>query len=203
MSLVATLPSTAVSVLGAGAGIAVSVLLWMIDRYDPIWAIKHVNDQRLTGKWHGWSVYIPVDGFYSRDSEAIYRTVVDFMQHGRRITFRETLTHIYNIDGQMIESLGPRRFSGHGRIDGEFDISGRFKEKNGLTVGSMHIVGDWRAGELTGILAVRPQIPGRPVAVKLLLREVDEPMPTWEDIGLPLLQELARDHDRRENGSAE
>jgi hypothetical protein len=195
--VIIALSQTAVSFIGVGIGVFATFLFWVIDRYDPIWAIRHIKDQKLSGKWHGWSVYIPVEGFFSRDSEAIYQTVVDFRQRGRRVTFQETLTHIYDINGAILGNLAARHFSGQGRIDSDFDISARLKEQDGLTIGSMHIVVDWRANELTGILAVRPQIPGRPVAVKILLRRVGETVPTWDDLGLPLLQELARNHDRR------
>lgn len=194
---VSVLSPTAVSLLGASVGVIVTVILWAADRYDFAWALRHGREQRLTGRWHGWSVYIPIDGFYSRDSEAIYRTVVDFKQRGRRITFDETLTEIYNIDGSPLWHLGQRQFRGSGAMGGSFDLSARFSETDGLTVGSMHLVADTRAHELIGILAVRPKIPGRPVAVKILLRRVGQQMPTWDDLGVPLLQEIARAQAKR------
>lgn len=199
MTWTLAMSQTAVTFIGVGVGVAATWLLWLIDHYDPIWSLRHLKHERLSGQWHGWSVYIPVEGFFSRDSEAIYQTAVNFRQRGRRIAFEETLTHIFDINGEPLGHLPARHFSGRGRIDGDFDISGSFKERGGLTVGSMHIVVDWRANELTGILSVRPQIPGRPVAVKILLRRVGETMPTWEEIGLPLLQELARYSTSHEN----
>jgi len=197
--IIGGISQTAISVISAGVGIVVTVLLWIADRYDVDWALKRAKGERITGRWYGWSVYIPVNGFFSIDREAIYKSVVDFKQRGRRLTFDETLTEIYDIDGRHLAHLAQRRFHGRGRIQGDFDISARFKERRGLTIGSMHLVADWRAHEITGILSVRPQIPGRPVAVKILLRRAGEPMPTWDELGVPLLKVLANAHKRQES----
>src|SRR5260221_12327493 len=132
--IIGGISQTAISVISAGVGIVVTVLLWIADRYDVDWALKRAKGERITGRWYGWSVYIPVNGFFSIDREAIYKSVVDFKQRGRRLTFDETLTEFYDIDGRHLAHLAQRRFFGARRIKINFYILVRLLERRGLTL---------------------------------------------------------------------
>ena len=182
--------ATAVAFLCATIGAATTVGVWLADRLELTAFFRRANG-RVTGEWYGWSIYIPVDGFFSRDREAIYEVVAKFRQRGQRVTFEETLTRLYDIDGTYLSFLPPRRFRGRGTIGKNYDLSAQLWEKGGLTKGSLYVVVDSRAGELTGMLAIRPPIPGRPVAVKILLRRGDQPRPTWEELGVERIRTLA------------
>src|SRR4051812_31924765 len=114
--------TTAVTLLGAGIGAAATIGVWLADQYEIPAIFRRTHGQSLTGTWSGWSIYVPVDGFFSRDNEAIYETTAEFRQHGRRVTFTETLTRIYAIDGTHLAHLAPRHFRGRGKVGGGFDI---------------------------------------------------------------------------------
>lgn len=144
----------------------------------------------VTGDWRGWSAYIPIDGYFFEDHEAIYRTEASFKQHGHHVTVSETLTHIYDIHGKHLEQAPPRKFSGKGIIRHKTDIYISFQEQGSMIDGSMQLFLDPHAAELYGILAVRPRRSARPVAVKLLLRRADQAMPTLEEFGIDRIRQL-------------
>jgi hypothetical protein len=144
----------------------------------------------MTGKWHGWSVYVPIEGFFFTDREAIYQVIAEFEQKGRHVSMTEVLKEIYNIDGARLEQYSPREFVGKGEMVSEADVTLNFQEKGGLTCGTMYLVLNTWGDELYGIVAVRNPYVGKPVAVKILLRRIEKQMPSLEELGIDRIRNM-------------
>jgi len=178
-----------------------AIATWMLDRYNILDMLKR-SKLNVTGKWHGWSVYIPLEGSFYEDHEAIYKIEAEFKQVGRRIWITEILKDIYNIYGDRLEDLPPREVIGSGMMVGDADITLRFSEKDSLTPGAMYLVLNTWGDELRGVLAVKSPTIGKPVAVRILLRRIEKRMPSLKELGIarirnlvkPLLTHVAEDH---------
>jgi hypothetical protein len=151
--------------------------------------------RNITGIWQGWSVYVPVDGFFFEDREAIYRIEAEFGQRGQRLTMRERITRIYSIDGRPLDQIPTREITGSGRFSSDVDAIVTFSSKDVSFSGTMYLALDATSNELYGILVVRPRHNARPVAVKLLLRRADDTLPTLEDLGIDRIRRLSESDD--------
>lgn len=145
----------------------------------------------IAGSWHGWSVYLPIDGFFFEDREAIYRTNATLVQRGQRLTMHEQLIRIYDIDGRHLEHIPERLITCRGRFHNSVDAVMTFVSKDAATSGSMYLAFDGARQELYGMLVVRPRKNARPVAVKMLLRRSGAPIPTLEELGIDRVRRLS------------
>jgi hypothetical protein len=134
-----------------------------------------------------------VDGFFFADREAIYRTEAEFRQHRSRVRMTERLSQIYDIDGMYLDHVAPRQFSGWGKVSSRTDMTIAFHQRGAPASGTMVCTLEPGGAEMTAILAVRPRLGAPPVAVKLLLRRVDRPMPRLDEIGIERIRRLAAD----------
>ncbi len=181
----------AATIIGALICASVTILIWVLDKYQVV-ARLSTTKLNVTGKWHGWSVYVPIEGFFHKDREAIYRVEAELTQRGRRVWMSEVLKEILDIDGRALDGYPPREFEGKGEMVGDADITLAFAEKHGLTNGTMYLVLNTWGDELYGILAVRNPHIGKPVAVKVLLRRIEKAMPVIEDLGVGTIRALAQ-----------
>jgi hypothetical protein len=142
----------------------------MYRRFTRRRAPDHVD---ITGTWRGWSVYIPVDGFFFGDREAIYRIEATFKQRGRHLRMTERLSKIFDIDGNALDHIAGRDFTGNGIWTGRTEFTLSFDEYLSVSNGVMMGTTDPEASEITAMLLVRPRLGAPAVAVKLLLRPED------------------------------
>jgi hypothetical protein len=145
----------------------------------------------MAGTWHGWSVYLPVDGFFFEDREAIYRINATIEQHGRRLAMYEQLIRIYDIDGRLLDNTPVRKFTCKGRLTNSMNAILTFGSADGAISGTIYAALDPAGDEIYGILAVRPRRTGRPVALKMLLRRAEAEMPTLEDLGIDRIRRMS------------
>jgi hypothetical protein len=184
MSLIAT------GLAGCALGGLIGVIFGRISR-DPARARWRRAASNVAGSWHGWSVYLPVDGYFFEDREAIYRTNATFEQHGQRLTMHEQLIRIYDIDGRHLEHIPERRITCRGRFRNSVDAVVAFSNTDAETSGCMYLALDDTRQELYGMLVVRPRKNARPVAVKILLRRTGVPIPTLEELGIDHVRRLS------------
>jgi len=177
-------------VIGFAAGGGVVALAWVVSHSRLADGLSR-SQVNLNGQWHGWSVYVPVDGFFFGDQEAIYRTEAEFFQKGRRLRVSEKIHQIYDIHGRPLDHLPPRRFTGRGSVGKQGELVLWFHEQGGVANGAMlcHVHDGGNA--IYAVLCVRPRLNGRPVAVKLQLRRASQPMPDLDTLGIDGLRRLA------------
>lgn len=184
MSLIVT------GLAGLAMGGLIAVILVRICS-DPARARWRRAGSNIAGSWHGWSVYLPVDGYFFEDREAIYRTNATFVQHGQRLIMHEQLIRIYDIDGRHLENIPERRITCRGRFYNAVDAIVTFSSHEAATSGSMYLALDDTRQELYGMLVARPRKNARPVAVKILLRRTGVPIPTLEELGIDHVRRLS------------
>jgi hypothetical protein len=175
----ATLIGTLIGVVATG----------LLDKYDVIHMFRR-SKLNVTGKWHGWSLYIPLEGYFYRDHEAVYRVEAEFKQTGRRIQFTETLTAIYNLYGKRLKDKSPREIIGSGQMVGEADLTLTSREKSSLTNAALYLMTNTFGDEIRGVIAVTSPTIGRPVAVRLLLRRINKEMPSLDELGIEKIRTL-------------
>ena len=144
---------------------------------------------KISGKWHGWSIYIPVDN-YNPGTECVYKIQAEFNQRGSHVSMNETLQEFFDLEMNRLEQK-PRHFVGKGSIVGESDVALDFHEIGGLSYGTIFLVINPTADELEGVIALRNFYVGRPVSVKLSLRRIDDKVPPVEELGIDRLRILA------------
>ncbi len=174
---------------GLVAGGLIMVAAMRIFR-DGAWHQWHRAESNISGSWHGWSVYLPVDGYFFEDREAIYRTNATFRQRGQSITMNEQLVRIYDIDGRRLDHIPVRAITCRGRLFNRIDAAVSFGT-GAPTSGAMYLALDQSQQELYGMLVVRPRENARPVAVKILLRRSDAAIPTLEEMGIDRIRRLS------------
>jgi hypothetical protein len=182
-----SLVSVGLAGLVAGGLITVAVIHIF---QDAAWLQWHRAGSNISGSWHGWSVYLPVDGYFFEDREAIYRTNVTFKQRGQSITMREQLVRIYDIDGRLLDHIPVRTITGRGKFFNGVDAAVSFG-RDAPTSGAMYLALDQAQQELYGMLVVRPRKNARPVAVKVLLRRSEVTIPTLEELGIDRIRRLS------------
>jgi hypothetical protein len=175
---------------GLVAGGLIAVAITQIFRASA-WAQWRRAGSNIAGSWHGWSVYLPVDGYFFEDHEAIYRTNATFKQRGKLLTMHEHLVRIYDIDGRLLEHIPARRITCRGRFFNGMDAVVSFTGEGARTSGSMYLALDAAKQELYGMLVVRPRKNARPVAVKILLRRSEVTIPTLEELGIDRIRRLS------------
>ncbi len=176
---------------GLVAGGLIAVVITRIFRVSA-WTQWRRAGSNIAGSWHGWSVYLPVDGYFFEDHEAIYRTNATFKQRGQSLTMHEQLVRIYDIDGRLLEHIPERNITCRGRFFNGVDAVVSFTGDQGAsTSGAMYLALDAAQQELYGMLVVRPRKSARPVAVKVLLRRSEATIPTLEELGIDRIRRLS------------
>lgn len=145
----------------------------------------------IDGHWRGWAIYVPVDGFFFPDREAIYRTEARFRQWRRRILMSERLTEIFDLAGRPLAHVPPRDISGSGELTTQGELNVRFREEGAPVRGVLLAQLDQQETELRGVIAVRPRTAARPVAVKLLLRRASSSFPTLDELDVESIRRIA------------
>jgi hypothetical protein len=149
------------------------------------------NGPVIDGYWRGWAIYVPVDGFFFSDREAIYRTEARFHQWRRRILMKEQLTEIFDLAGRPLTHIQQREIVGAGELTAQGELDVRFREERAPVRGVIMAQLDQEETELRGLIAVRPRAGARPVAVKLLLRRASSPFPTLDELDVENIRRIA------------
>jgi len=186
-------------VLAAIIAAIATIIAALISKYDMLSLIWRAQFN-LSGEWRGMSVYIPIN-IFNVDSECVYKFSARISQIGRKITFNETIENFFDINMNPLTRL-PRQIEGKGKLFGDQDVIIQFKELNSSTCGAMYLVVDRRGIELEGIVAVTNANFHRPVAVRIILRRIDQEEVTEDELDLPRVKAIANTFSSQPPGSS-
>jgi len=155
--------------------------LWALEREGVIGSLINRTRFNITGKWVGWTIYLPSPLSPNLNTEYFFKVEVTIKQRGRRIHAIEAINEIYDIAGKKIETGGSRDFTGQGRMIGDTNVVLIFAERAGLTCAATYLVLDTWGRELYGILVARNR-DGKPVTLKMTLVREGRNAPTLDEL---------------------
>jgi hypothetical protein len=161
-----SLATIATAVITATIGLMGGLLPWAVD--NNILGYLRSSKLKLSGKWIGFSEFIPLGPISVQNSEHYFRLKAGIRQRGRRIKIKEEITGIFDKGGSPLDMRSSREFVGSGKIEDNNNILFDLQELTGLTIGSGYLVANTWGNQLDGYLIVRSEN-STPVIVKLIL----------------------------------
>lgn len=134
----------------------------------------------LSGNWTGWSVYIPIEGFFSQNKEAIYKIDALIAQQDNKIKIEERLIEAYTINNTKITQYPGRTFLIEGVIN-ERNIIGTFlTTENVFCFGTLHLFYTIYH-RLTGFISTTHPITNKPAIIKIMLEKTPKEIGSGDD----------------------